>query len=256
MFHGSPGRVGAVRCFAARRLGSRAGRKRTDGFRFCRTRRARGVAVTFNETDGRGGAPGGAGRSRADGLDAVIRDEGEWAVLRVSGELDLVTSPVLRQRRARRGGRGAAQHRPRPLRGALLRLQRCRRADRHPPPDAFLPGPAAADPARPGSRRRLPRQPRPRARSACAASSRSTPTSTRPSTRTRARCPPERRPPAPARRRGARHTGRRPAPRPPAAARGRRARPCDAVVPEFPRSWHNRRFRLPRPAARRTLRAR
>ncbi|WP_369247363.1 STAS domain-containing protein [Streptomyces sp. R41] len=25
-------------------------------------------------------------------------DEGEWAVLRVSGELDLVTSPVLRQR--------------------------------------------------------------------------------------------------------------------------------------------------------------
>ncbi|MFG2307574.1 STAS domain-containing protein [Streptomyces sp. NPDC048566] len=30
-------------------------------------------------------------------MDAVIRDEGEWAVLRVSGELDLVTAPVLRQ---------------------------------------------------------------------------------------------------------------------------------------------------------------
>ncbi|MET7385461.1 STAS domain-containing protein [Streptomyces sp. NPDC005385] len=30
-------------------------------------------------------------------MNAVSRDEGEWAVLRVSGELDLVTAPVLRQ---------------------------------------------------------------------------------------------------------------------------------------------------------------
>ncbi|MEU8789934.1 STAS domain-containing protein [Streptomyces sp. NPDC048643] len=30
-------------------------------------------------------------------MDAVSRDVGEWAVLRVSGELDLVTAPALRQ---------------------------------------------------------------------------------------------------------------------------------------------------------------
>jgi anti-anti-sigma factor len=40
-------------------------------------RRAKGVVVAFKVTDGQ---------------------QGEWAVLRVSGELDLVTSPVLRQR--------------------------------------------------------------------------------------------------------------------------------------------------------------
>lgn len=40
-------------------------------------RRAKGVVVAFKVTDGQ---------------------QGEWAVLQVSGELDLVTSPVLRQR--------------------------------------------------------------------------------------------------------------------------------------------------------------
>src|SRR5690606_27597504 len=40
-------------------------------------RRAKGVVVTFTVTDG---------------------EQGAWAVLRVSGELDLMTSPVLRQR--------------------------------------------------------------------------------------------------------------------------------------------------------------
>jgi anti-sigma B factor antagonist len=42
-----------------------------------KSRRAKGVVVAFNVTDG---------------------EHGDWTVLRVSGELDLVTSPVLRQR--------------------------------------------------------------------------------------------------------------------------------------------------------------
>ncbi|MEV8033233.1 STAS domain-containing protein [Streptomyces sp. NPDC086182] len=39
----------------------------------------------------------GAGRGSTGGSGAVGGQEGEWAVLRVSGELDLVTSPELRQ---------------------------------------------------------------------------------------------------------------------------------------------------------------
>lgn len=55
------------------------------------------VTEVTDVTDSEGGAGGRAGTGRADGLNAVSRDEGEWAVLRVSGELDLVTAPVLRQ---------------------------------------------------------------------------------------------------------------------------------------------------------------
>ncbi|KOX03535.1 metal ABC transporter ATPase [Streptomyces sp. NRRL B-3648] len=47
--------------------------------------------------------PGGSGRSgerrgRAVAFNVTGVEQGEWAVLRVSGELDLMTSPVLRQR--------------------------------------------------------------------------------------------------------------------------------------------------------------
>src|SRR5689334_6018268 len=87
------------------RLGSRAGTKRTECFRFCWARRARGVAVTLkvthvtdvpDVTDGESGADG-TGRGSTGGSGVPRRHEGEWAVLRVSGELDLVTSPALRQ---------------------------------------------------------------------------------------------------------------------------------------------------------------
>lgn len=44
-----------------------------------------------------GGGADGTGRGNTGGSAAVGRQEGEWAVLRVSGELDLVTSPALRQ---------------------------------------------------------------------------------------------------------------------------------------------------------------
>lgn len=47
-------------------------------------------------TDGESGADG-TGRGSTGGSDVPRRHEGEWAVLRVSGELDLVTSPALRQ---------------------------------------------------------------------------------------------------------------------------------------------------------------
>ncbi|KAB1988552.1 STAS domain-containing protein [Streptomyces triticiradicis] len=46
---------------------------------------------------GDGSGAGGTGRGSADGPGAPRRREDEWAVLRVSGELDLVTSPALRQ---------------------------------------------------------------------------------------------------------------------------------------------------------------
>ncbi len=55
------------------------------------------VTEVTDVTDSEGGARGRAGTGRADGLNAVSRDVGDWAVLRVSGELDLVTAPVLRQ---------------------------------------------------------------------------------------------------------------------------------------------------------------
>jgi anti-anti-sigma factor len=47
--------------------------------------------------------PGGSGEEPASGGRAVVfkvtdDQQGEWSVLRVAGELDLVTSPVLRQR--------------------------------------------------------------------------------------------------------------------------------------------------------------
>ncbi len=64
--------------------------------------RARGVAVTLkvthvtDVTDGESGADG-TGRGSAGGPAALRRHEDGWAVLRVSGELDLVTSPALRQ---------------------------------------------------------------------------------------------------------------------------------------------------------------
>lgn len=52
------------------------------------------VTDVTDVTDGEGGA-GGTGSTGGRG--ALSREEGEWAVLRVSGELDLVTSPALRQ---------------------------------------------------------------------------------------------------------------------------------------------------------------
>jgi anti-anti-sigma factor len=60
------------------------------------------VAVTLKVTHvtdvtGGGSGAGGTGRGSAGGPGAPRRHEGEWAVLRVSGELDLVTSPALRQ---------------------------------------------------------------------------------------------------------------------------------------------------------------
>jgi anti-anti-sigma factor len=59
------------------------------------------VAVTLkvtHVTDGESGAGGtGRGSTSTGGPGAVGRQEDEWAVLRVSGELDLVTSPALRQ---------------------------------------------------------------------------------------------------------------------------------------------------------------
>ncbi len=55
------------------------------------------VTEVTDVTDSEGGVRGRAGTGRADGLNAVSRDVGDWAVLRVSGELDLVTAPVLRQ---------------------------------------------------------------------------------------------------------------------------------------------------------------
>ncbi|WP_404818484.1 STAS domain-containing protein [Streptomyces triticiradicis] len=49
------------------------------------------------DVTGDGSGAGGTGRGSADGPGAPRRREDEWAVLRVSGELDLVTSPALRQ---------------------------------------------------------------------------------------------------------------------------------------------------------------
>lgn len=60
-----------------RQSGNRGEEKRRNPFRFQCVRRARGVAVTLKVTYG---------------------EQDEWAVLRVSGEMDLVTSPELRQR--------------------------------------------------------------------------------------------------------------------------------------------------------------